>query len=188
MGDTRMTPILALGTVAALLVLLFLLRSRDQGAQELEFGDMNRMGWLGSGNSLPPADLVARIFSRKDREFIELLGCPRLQRLYLAERQKISSHWVRQISLEVSQIMRRHRLSSRESPNLNVVAETRLFFQYVELRLLCEMLLFSIRLFGPDALANLASQAGELYQRIGQSLPGVAAQNPVEPSRNAAAT
>jgi hypothetical protein len=188
MGGARMTPMLALATVAALLVLLFLLRSRDPAAQHLEIGEMNRLGWLGSANSLPPADLAARIFSGKDREFIRLMRSTRLQRLYLAERQRISSHWVRQISLDVSHIMRRHRLWSRQSPNLNVFAETRLFFQYLELRLLCEMLLVSIQLFGPHALTNLASQAAALYQRIGRSLPDVAVGTPVEPSRNAAAT
>lgn len=181
-----MTPMLGLLTVAALLILLFLLRTRDQGAQSLEIAEMNRLGWLGSANSLPPAHLAARIFSRQDREFIRLTRSTRLQRLYLAERRRISSHWVRQISLEVCQIMRRHRLSSRQSPNLNVFAETKLFFQYLELRFLCEMLLVSIQLFGPHALANLASQAGELYQRIGQSLPEVVAKSPVESSRNAA--
>jgi hypothetical protein len=186
MGGTGMTPTLALAIIGVVTVLLLLLKIRDQRAQDFEISEVNRVGCLESRNSLSPAELAARIFSRKDREFIQLVPSPRLQRLYLAERRRIASHWVRQIALEVSGIMRRHRLASRHSPNLSVVDETRLFFEYLELKLLCEMLLVAIQLWGPHAMANLASQAGELYQRIGQSLPELAAENLVEPSGNAA--
>jgi hypothetical protein len=177
MGGASMTPVFALVIVAVLAVLLLLLKTRDQGAEDFEMGEVDRASWIGSENALAPAELAGRIFSPTDREFIRLMPSPRLQCLYLAERRRIASHWVRQISLELSGVMRRHRLSSRQSSNLNVAAETRLFFQYLELKLLCEMLLLSIQLFGPHAVVNLATRAGELYQQIGRSMPDFASEN-----------
>ncbi len=180
-----MTPLVALATVVAFAIIVLLWKSwgHERADREANYGRD-----FAPGDALPPAELAVRIFSPKDREFIELTRSPRLQRLYLTERRRVAAHWVRQTSREVSRIMRQHRLSSRHSTNLNVAAEARLFFQYLELRLLCGMLFLSIGLFGPHALASLASQAGMLYQRIGQSLPDLAALTPIDPSGNTAST
>jgi hypothetical protein len=179
MGGTRMTPLVALATAVAFAIVLLLLKGWRQEVSRRAFT---------SGDALPPAELAVRIFSRRDSEFIERTRSPRLQRLYRAERRRVASHWVRQTSREVSRIMRLHRLRSRHSANLNVAAEGKLFLQYIELRLLCGLLLLSIQLFGPHALASLASQAGMLYQRIGQSLPDLAALTPIDPAANNAST
>lgn len=133
------------------------------------------------------ADLAARIFSRVDRDFIERTRCLTLRRLYLVERRKVATHWLRHTMLEVGQIMREHRLRSRQSSNLNVFAEARLFFLYLELKLLCGFMLVLIHILGPHALADLASRAGGLYQRIARSLVEVAAGSAVEPTRKLAA-
>ncbi len=180
-----MTPLVALATVVAFAIFVLLLKTWGQEAsgRETSYGRE-----FAAGDALPPAELAVRIFSPRDSEFIALTRSPRLQRLYVTERRRVASHWIRQTSREVSRIMRQHRLSSRLSTNLNVAAEARLFFQYVELRLLCGMLLLSIQLFGPHALASLASQAGMLYQRIGQSLPDLAALTPLDPTGNNAST
>jgi hypothetical protein len=180
-----MTPLVALATIVLFLMFLLLVKIWRHEALE---GETSYRREFASGDALPPAELAVRIFSPRDSEFIDLTRSPRLQRLYLAERRRVASHWVRQTSREVSRIMRQHRLSSRHSTNLNVAAEARLFFQYVELRLVCGMLFLSIELFGPHALASLATQAGMLYQRIGQSLPDLSALNPIDPTGNDAWT
>ncbi len=156
--------------VAAFLVFLLLLSTRDEKDEDLASAAMRSRDRLGSGDVPQPIELVLRIFSPKDREFIRLTHSPRLQRLYQEERQKVALHWVRRTSREVSRIMRHHRLNSRYSQNVNVTAETKLFGQYLELRFLCGLLIFLIQLFGPHALVDLASYVEELYAQLGRAI------------------
>jgi hypothetical protein len=172
MGGSRMSPSIALAAAAAFALLLLLLRTMDNAEQaghhSIRPAIRNRPR---NENILRPAALAVRIFSREDMQFIQLMRSPRLQRLYLQERRKVAAHWVRRTAAEVREIMSVHRLTSRQSANLKVTVELKLFLQYLELRLLCGMLLLLIYLFGPHALVNLASYTGELSQRIGKALP-----------------
>jgi hypothetical protein len=168
-----MNPSLALAAAAAFFVALLLLSNRQEQVEEVEVLGSPGQQTHNRFRSLPafsPAELANRIFSKDDREFIARTRSPRLQQLYKQERRKVALQWVRCTSREVSRIMRNHRLGSRQSTNLNVAAETKLFCQYAELRFLCGMLLLLIRLFGPHALMDMASHAGELYQRLGRRM------------------
>ncbi len=168
-----MNPSLALAAAAAFSVALLLLTKRRERLEEVEGpGDSGQQtqNRLRSVPALSPAELAIRIFSPDDREFIARTRSPRLQRLYEEERRKVALQWVRCTSREVSRIMRNHRLGSRQSTNLNVAAETKLFCQYVELRFLCGMLVLLTRVFGPHALMDVASHAGDLYQRLGRAM------------------
>ncbi|MGB2635905.1 MAG: hypothetical protein WAM58_18390 [Candidatus Acidiferrum sp.] len=168
-----MNPSLALAAAAAFFVALLLLSNRREQLEEVEAPESSGQqthNRFRSVPAFPPTELAIRIFSPDDREFIARTRSPRLQRLYKEERRKVALQWVRYTSREVSRIMRNHRLGSRQSTNLNVAAETKLFCQYVELRFLCGMLLLLIRLFGPHALMDVASHAGELYQRLGRAM------------------
>jgi hypothetical protein len=135
-------------------------------------------------DALQHPDLVLRIFSREDREFVLQIRSPRLQRIYQEERRKVALYWVRKTSREVSRIMRTHRLVARLSRNLDVVAEAKLLWQYLELRFICGMLVLLIETLGPHALHDLASYAGELSQLIGRTLPDAAAANRIASSEN----
>jgi hypothetical protein len=167
MGGSRMTPI-ALISIIAVLLLVLMLRRTGQDEAETRSGAESRLG-------LPGTQIVRRIFCEEDREFISRMHSRRLQRLYQEERRSVALHWVRRTSLEVGRIMRTHRLNSRQSQDLHVAAEAKLFLQYLRLRFLCGLLLFLIYLFGPHAIQHLAFYAGELYQRIGDALPNAAA-------------
>lgn len=171
--------------VAVFLVVLFLLSGWHEKNEDLATVTKRKWGRLGSADVLQPAELVLRIFSPKDREFIELTHSPRLQRLYQEERRKVALHWVRRTSREVSRIMRHHRLSARYSHNVNVAAETKLFCQYLELRFLCGALVFLIQLLGPHALVDLASYTGELYEQLGRAMRDVTAVSNVASSGDA---
>ena len=81
-------------------------------------------------------------------------------------------------------IMSTHRLISRLSRNLDAAAEAKLLWQYLELRLICALLVLFIETVGPHALHDLASYAGELSQLIGRTLPDAAAANRVASSEN----
>jgi hypothetical protein len=174
-----MNPSLALAAAAAFFVALLLLSNRREQLEEVEVPESSghdTRNRFCSVSSFPPVELAARIFSPDDREFIARTRSPHLRRLYNEERRKVALQWVRRTSREVGRTMRNHRLGSRQSTNLNVAAETKLFFQYVELRFLCVMLLLLIRVFGPHVLMDLASHAGELHQRLGRTMTdGVAA-------------
>jgi hypothetical protein len=188
MGGAGMSAFLGVMAVLALGGLVLLGRSRREDRQTRLSYDRDRRIHCAVAAAFRPGELTARIFSREDRDYIRRTGSSALEILYLRERRKVASHWVRQVSEEVGWIMREHRLRSRQSANLSVIAESKLFFYYAELKLLCGLMLVLVRIFGPHALVDLAARAGELYQRIGRSLPDVlAALGSIEPSRNPAA-
>jgi hypothetical protein len=186
MGGSPMMTTSIFIIVAVFLAFLLLLKTWKEDGEEqarVEAADRARPK---SRDALQPQELVFRIFSRQDREFIFLMRSPGLQRMYQRERRKVALHWVRQTSREVSRIMRTHRLSSRQSHNLNVATEANLLIQFLKLQFLCGLLVLLIRIFGPHALQDLATYAGELYQRIGRALPPASVENCVAPSGNSA--
>jgi hypothetical protein len=172
--------------VAILLVLFLLLIIRREEVEERESVQADGSTRHDCRDALQHPELVLRIFSREDREFILLMRSPRLQRIYQEERRKVALHWVRRTSREVSGIMRTHRLIARQSRNLDAGAEAKLFFQYLQLRFICGLLVLLIKSFGPHALHDLASYAGELYQLIGRALPDAAVADRVASAGNSA--
>lgn len=180
-------PSLALAAVALFAFALLMLRTRSEEAEDRTTREGTSAVQRSSARGLPPAELALRIFSPTDRTFIRLTRSTQLQRLYEKERRDVALHWVRRISHEVRQIMRNHRLSSRQSADLNVVAETKLFYQYLQLRFLCVLLLVLIQIFGPHALVDVAAYTSALGQRIGQALPEVTRGRRVPSSGNVAA-
>jgi hypothetical protein len=158
---------------AILLLLLLLWAGREEEPEPLPRGGMRN----GPRETLHPRELVRRIFSREDREFVFQMKSARLRQVYEEERRRLALHWIRQTASEVRRILREHRLASRQSKDLDVSTEAGLFFQYVQLRFLCGLLVVLVRLFGPHALQDLATYAGELQQRIAKALPEGGAAN-----------
>jgi len=173
-------------TLAVFLILLLVLITRREEAEEQASAKADERTQRECRDALQHPELVLRIFSREDMEFISLMRSPRLQRTYQEERRKVALHWVRRTSREVSRIMRTHRLISRQSQNLDGFAEAKLLFQYLKLRAICGLLIFLIIIFGPHALHDLASYAGELYQLIGRAMPDAMSANGVASSENSA--
>ncbi|MGB7844030.1 MAG: hypothetical protein WBL63_00315 [Candidatus Acidiferrum sp.] len=163
-------------TAAIILVLLLLLVTGDE--EETNSGEKDGRIELERDGALQLPELAMRIFSREDREFIFSTHSPRLQKMYRGERGKVALHWVRQTCREINKIMRTHRLSSRQSQNLNVAAELILFFHYAKLRFICALLVLLIKSLGPHALSDLARHAGDLSQRIARALPEASFANP----------
>jgi hypothetical protein len=170
--------------VATLLVLFLLLITKRKEVEEQESDQATAATRCECRDVLQRPELVLRIFSREDREFVFQIGSPRLQRIYQEERRKVALHWVRKTSHEVSRIMRTHRLIARLSRNLDVAAEAKLLWQYLELRFICGLLVLLIETLGPHALHDLASCARELSQLISQTLPDAAAASSVASSEN----
>jgi hypothetical protein len=68
-------------------------------------------------------------------------------------------------------------MASRGSANLQVGRELGLALRWLEFRLICGMLIVLIRLFGPHALKDLATQALEVSKSIGRVLVDSAPAN-----------
>ena len=179
-----MMPTAIFVAVAILVVLFLLLITKRKEMEEQESDQATAATPSDCRDALQRPELVLRIFSREDREFVLQMRSPRLQQIYQEERRKVALHWVRKTSREVSRIMRTHRLMARLSRNLDVVAEVKLLWQYLELRFICGLLVLFIETFGPHALHDLASYAGELSQLIGRALPQAVAANPVASPEN----
>ena len=125
-----------------------------------------------------------RIFSPEDQKFVNRLGSPRLEQIYRAERTRVALYWVHSVSSEVRQVMREHRVAAGTKRNLQVRREMALVFHYAEFRLLCGLLAFSIRVFGPHALGNVAVHVLRLSEGIGKVLQEASAAARIEPAGN----
>jgi hypothetical protein len=186
MGGSPMISTSIFVTLAILLVvLLLMITGRDEPDEQAHAGSTGRPGG-NCDHALQRSELVIRIFSPQDREFILLFRSPQLRHIYRKERRMVALHWVRRTSREVRSIMRVHRLGSRQTQNLNVAAEARLVFQYLEFQFICALLAFLIRIFGPHALNDLAVYAGNLYRLIGHTLLDGAAATRVASAENPA--
>jgi hypothetical protein len=163
-----MIPIALLSVLALLLIASFLWSTRNR-EWETQPEHLEERRPLDENERIRREQLVVRIFSREDRDFIWRTGSVRLQQLYRKERQRLALGWVHTTSRDIAKIMRVHRLRSRHSPNLDAGAEAKLMFEYLWLRLLCALLAQLIRALGPHALGDFAAYANGLYQGIGRA-------------------
>ncbi len=127
---------------------------------------------------------IQRIFSREDQRFVDHLGSERLRQIYRAERTRVALFWVRSISNDVRRIMREHRLAAPTKQNLQVRRELELVQQYVEFHILAYILVFSIRVFGPHALGEMATRVMHASQGIDKVLEASTAASRIQPAGN----
>jgi hypothetical protein len=151
-----------------LFLLLFFLSMGKESADEVRArpGDQIRHG---RPETICPREVTYNIFSQEDFEFILRLDSPRLLRIYRAERKGVALHWVRRASNEIRTIMQEHAQSARLSHNLKPAAETKLFFQYIALRLTCALLMIFLQFMNPSVLRGIAPYLSKLYDQIGHA-------------------
>ena len=172
---------------AGIPVLLLLLLSLLGATWNLEVDQPNEMDEVLKHHcptSRDSALCIQRIFSREDQKFVDRLGSTRLRQIYRAERTRVALFWVRSISGDVHRIMRGHRLAAGTKQNLQIRRELELFLQYVEFHILCGALVFSIRVFGPHALGDMATRVMDVSQGIGKVLEGSTAASRIQPAGN----
>lgn len=169
---------------AGIPILLLLLLSLLGATWNLEVDQPEELRESFSQRATPGPDTaqcIRRVFSPEDQKFVERQGLPRLREIYRAERTRVALFWVRSVSAEVAQIMKEHRLTAGMRHNLRVRRELALILQYLEFRILCGLLAFSIRVFGPHALVELATQVLHVSQGIGRVLDEGAAASQIQP-------
>jgi hypothetical protein len=111
-------------------------------------------------------EVVSRIFSRADWEFVRGLKAGRIERLFEQERKRVALVWVRQTSATIRKVMREHAEAARQSANLQFSTETNILAQFLTLMAVCGTLSMAIQIAGPLWLGGLAQYAQRLSQRV----------------------
>jgi hypothetical protein len=111
-------------------------------------------------------EVVSRIFSRGDWEFVRGLKTGRIERLFKQERKRVALVWVRQTSAIIRKVMREHGEAARQSANLKFSMEINIFAQFLALMAVCGTLALAIQITGPVWLGGLAHYAQRLSQQV----------------------
>jgi hypothetical protein len=142
-----------------LFVLLFVLARRNHapaaGSAHIFVEARGSLQTLQQG--LLPRDLIQRIFDRQDLRYVTEKMPTEIQRLFLAERKRISLQWVRRVRLELLNLMHFHRGHSRFHSQIRMSTELRLALDFAGLLLACRILeaLFYFR--GPYAAPGMVN-------------------------------
>ena len=110
--------------------------------------------------------IISRVFSTDDQEFINTLGSPELRFALSAERKRLAIRWVRSNALEASGIVRDHLAMAARTTDLRLTGEAQLALRYLELRLFSNILLILVVCFGPGGLRGMAAQAESLMAAL----------------------
>jgi len=161
------------GALAAALVLLLVLlawvRAEASAKDSPSAWDVSSQE-VEEGVEVCSSEIVSRIFSADDLEFISGLKSPGMEKLFSQERTAVALHWVQETSTITSRIMRRHLEASRLSADLEMATEARIFLKYAQLKLNCGVLYVLIGAIGPQRLAGTARLVQRLTQSIGETL------------------
>jgi hypothetical protein len=159
---------MAIGTSV---VLLSYLAWRSAAVITREFS--LRSGPLSPGSEFEseacPPEVVSRIFSGQDWEFVAATHADPLKKFFRWERKSVALLWVRETSAGIKGIIREHSALARGSENLEFTTELKIFFQYAQLRMICALLFALIALGGPHWVRGLALHANGLFARFGQA-------------------
>jgi hypothetical protein len=115
---------------------------------------------------LLPANLLNRIFDRRDLDYVSGQSSPDIRQLFLSQRRAISLMWVRRVRSEILNLMHFHRSHSRFHTNIGILAEMRLALDFAALLILCRILeaVFSFR--GPYAAPRMAQSVVSAASRL----------------------
>ena len=127
-----------------------------------------------SGSEACPTEILERIFSSEDQEFIHALKSRSLEQLFDKQRSAVALLWVRQTASGIHQVMREHVEAARRTADLHVATEIGLFLRYSQLMLICGALIALIRLAGPLWVRGLAGYAQRLSQNIAHAQQALA--------------
>jgi hypothetical protein len=99
--------------------------------------------------TLLPADIVARILSMEDLEYVTSTAPENVRKMFLAERKKVALSWVGHIRLQVVSLRQFHLRSARLYARLKFGTEMALAFDFANLLLACRVLEIALYLRGP---------------------------------------
>ncbi len=113
-----------------------------------------------------PEELVSRIFSREDADFVAQLNSKPLRAFFLSERKMVARQWVRDTAGSVRRIMREHVSIARSSQDLEIHTELKLYLEYGALEAACALLAVALELSGPVQVRRLSLQVYRLAENL----------------------
>jgi hypothetical protein len=151
-----------------LFVLLFVLARRNhapvEGSSHLLVEARGSLQTLQQG--LLPQDLIHRVFDRRDLEYVTQKLSPDIQKVFLAERKRISLQWVRRVRLEIVNLMHFHRGHSRFLVQIGLWTELRLTLNFAGLLLACRILEMLFYFRGPYAAPSMVNATVSAAARL----------------------
>jgi hypothetical protein len=157
---------LAAGAAFLFLLLVFLRRGRphaeDSGQAILEA--RNALHTLRSG--LLPLDLIRKLFSHEDYDYIVSSASPAIQSAFLKERKQLALAWVGQVQSQLVSLRLFHREHSRFYTRLSPWTELSLAANFSVLLLECRILTGLLYLRGPYASPRLVGRTVAATARV----------------------
>lgn len=127
------------------------------------------------GVNLPRQDLVARIFSEEDYQFVAEFGPPGPLQEFLEDRKRIALLWLQEVRANVQLLMGFYRKAARTNPDLVPSTEARILLQYLGFRLACWFLAVMIRLQGPFSAKRTSQMIRETVETVSLEVGSVLA-------------
>ncbi|MGA8222163.1 MAG: hypothetical protein WB780_10965 [Candidatus Acidiferrales bacterium] len=161
------TLIFFLAAATGLLILLFVLNRRNQGAEgsaQALLEARHALRVLQSG--LLPADFVDHIFARRDLEFVTADAPMEVRNLFVEERKKIALAWASEIRLQIVHLQHFHLGHSRHFARLKFTSEIALALDFAALRMECRALYLLFYLRGPFGAPYFAGKTVAAASRL----------------------
>jgi hypothetical protein len=117
-------------------------------------------------DSLPPPEVLDRIFDPADLAFIASEHSPSLLRLIAEERQRLALSWLAQIKREALGTLARHRRVVRHLANLRPAVELRLALHAFSFYAVYFIVSALVRLYGAFETHAVIQQALRLCERL----------------------
>ena len=118
------------------------------------------------GVNLPRQDLVARIFSEEDYQFVSEFGPPEFLQEFLENRKRIALLWLQQVRVSVRMLMDFYRKVARTNPALVPSTEARILLHYLGFKLACWFLTVMIRFQGPFSAKRTSRMIRESVETV----------------------
>jgi hypothetical protein len=117
------------------------------------------------GNLLP-AEMVERIFTKADLDYVTEGTTPGVRKLFVEERKRIALLWVNQIAKQIRSLQEFHLGSARFYSRLSAGTEMRLAFEFFTLLCFCRALRLALYLRGPYAAPRMVGRVAAVANSV----------------------
>jgi hypothetical protein len=163
----QLIPFLAVGAILLVSLYTFARRgNRAEGGSGAMVEARQALNALQSG--LLPSELVGRIFSREDLEYVESETSEEIREQFLEERKRIALSWVSRVRKQVLSLKRFHLGSARFYAQLSLRTELALAVDFATLLLACRALQIYLYIGGPYAAQGFVGSTAATATRVCQ--------------------
>jgi len=125
--------------------------------------------------ALPERALMYQILSLEDFAFIKSLHSAELRRLFLRERRRLALDWMNEMLREAQRLMLLHGRLARHSPDLSIMHELQVAFEYSVFLGVYGVAFGLVWLFGPYRLRGMLGSVRSLagaFELLGRRITG----------------